>query len=78
MSDRMKKLNQIVEPGDPEQIASGFEFTEGPVWMPGVGLLFSDIPANKIIQWSPEKGSSPWREDSGNANGLTLDRKKST
>lgn len=33
-----------------EKLASGFEFTEGPVWMPGRdGRLFlSDIPGNKL------------------------------
>ncbi len=70
----MQKLNQIIEPGDPERISSGYEFTEGPVWVPGMGLLFSDIPANTIFQWSQEMGSKPWREDSGNSNGLTLDQ----
>jgi gluconolactonase len=75
MKNQMQKLNQIIEPGDPELISSGYQFTEGPVWMPGEGLLFSDIPANTIFQWSQEMGSKPWREDSGNSNGLTLDRK---
>ena len=68
------KLKSLVEPGDPERIASGFEFTEGPVWMPGGYLLFSDIPADRIYKWTPEEGARVWREPSGNSNGLTLDR----
>ncbi|MBN1264293.1 MAG: SMP-30/gluconolactonase/LRE family protein [Anaerolineales bacterium] len=67
------KLKSIVQSGDPEHIAGGFEFTEGPVWVPEGFLLFSDIPANKIYRWSPGDGVSTYLEPSGNANGLTLD-----
>jgi gluconolactonase len=68
------KLKSLVEPGDPERLATGFQFTEGPVWMPGGYLLFSDIPANRIYKWTPEEQPKVWREPSGHANGLTLDR----
>ena len=37
-------------------LAEGFEWTEGPVWMPtdaGGELLFSEIPSNSIRRWSP-------------------------
>jgi gluconolactonase len=56
-----------------EMIASGFQFVEGPVWKDGVGLLFSDIPANKVYQWAPGAGVSVFRSPSGNSNGLTFD-----
>ena len=36
-----------------EQIASGFGFTEGPVWT-GDALLFSDIPNNSIMRWEED------------------------
>jgi gluconolactonase len=68
------KLKTLVEPGDPERLATGFQFTEGPIWLPDSSLLFSDIPANRIYRWTPEQGAQVWREPSGNANGLTLDR----
>jgi len=68
------KLKSLIEPGDPEQLATGFQFTEGPVWMPGGYLLFSDIPANRIYKWTPDGQVEVWREPSGNSNGLTLDR----
>ncbi len=68
------RLNSLIEPGDPERIASGFEFTEGPVWHPDGYLLFSDIPAARIYQWKPDGTVVVWRERSGNSNGLTLDR----
>jgi gluconolactonase len=68
------KLKSLVASGDPEKIAGGFVFTEGPVWHPEGFLLFSDIPAAKIYKWSPDGTLSVWRDDSGNSNGLTFDR----
>ncbi len=59
-----------------EQIATGFGFTEGPIWC-GDYLLFSDIPRNRIVRWrmlsnGPEV--TTFRSPSGNSNGQTLDR----
>jgi len=69
----MLKLKSLVESGDPERVATGFEFTEGPVWHPGGYLVFSDIPQNRMQKWSPSGGVDVYREPSGNSNGLTLD-----
>jgi len=66
------KLKKIVQPGDPERIASGFEFTEGPLWYDD-SLIFSDIPADKIYRWSKSGDVSTFLEPSGNSNGLALD-----
>lgn len=55
-----------------ELVDDGFQFTEGPVWYQG-GLLFSDIPANTVYQWTPEGGTSVFMEPSGHANGLAVD-----
>jgi gluconolactonase len=57
-----------------QEIASGFQFTEGPVWLPEGALLFSDIPASIIYRLRPGEPARPWRAPSGNSNGLTLDR----
>ena len=55
-----------------EKIAGGFRFTEGPVCSRIGFLLFSDIPANRIMRW--EKGKlSVFRENSNGANGNTFD-----
>jgi gluconolactonase len=59
-----------------EQVATGFGFTEGPIWC-GDYLLFSDIPQNRIIRWrmySDGPEVTTYRRPSGNSNGLTLDR----
>lgn len=58
-----------------ERVATGFRFTEGPLWDPeSEGLLFSDIPANRIYRW--RSGATPvvFREPSGKSNGLAWDR----
>lgn len=68
------KLNNLIERGNPEKLAGGFQFTEGPIWQADGSLLFSDIPANRIYRWTPEGGAQVWREPTGNSNGLTLDR----
>lgn len=57
-----------------ERIATGFQFTEGPVWHPDGYLLFSDIPADRIYKWTPPDKLEVFRQPSGNSNGLTLDR----
>ncbi len=72
-----KVIRQIVpEKVSLEQIATGFGFTEGPIWC-GDYLLFSDIPRNRIVRWrmysnGPEV--TTFRSPSGHSNGLTLDR----
>lgn len=68
------KLKSLFESGDPQLVAGGFRFTEGPVWLPEGRLLFSDIPADRIYSWTAEEGVRVWRQPSGNSNGLTLDR----
>ena len=69
-----------------EKLAEGFQFTEGPVWLPDGALLFSDPNANRIYRWSPADGLSVFKDKSGyegtdvaaytqpGSNGLTLDR----
>jgi gluconolactonase len=64
----------VPDGGDVEKIATGFQFTEGPVWDVSEGcLLFSDIPANRIYRWAPGEPATTFREPSGNSNGLTFD-----
>jgi gluconolactonase len=68
-----------------EKLASGFLFTEGPVWVPDGSLLFSDPNANTIYRWTPDGQVAVFRTKSGYAgadvaeygqpgsNGITLD-----
>lgn len=58
-----------------KQIASGCDWTEGPVWFGDHDcLLFSDIPNNRILRWSAATGVSTFRAPSHFANGHTRDR----
>jgi gluconolactonase len=58
-----------------ERVATGFEFTEGPVWIAEEKcLLFSDIPTDRIFRLASRRVEI-FREPSGNSNGLTRDRK---
>lgn len=58
-----------------KQLASGFDWVEGPVWFGDAGcLLFSDIPNNRIMRWTPGSGITTFREPSNYANGHTRDR----
>lgn len=57
-----------------KQLATGFDWTEGPVWFGDANcLLFSDIPNNRIMRWTPGSGISVYREPSNFANGHTRD-----
>jgi len=79
-------LDQIV-PAQPalEKIATGFTWTEGPIWAPAGYLLFAEIPSNSIRKWAPGAGVSIFMQPSGykgaalyggpepGSNGMTLD-----
>lgn len=58
-----------------KEIASGFDWVEGPVWFGDQNcLLFSDIPNNRIMRYIPGVGTSVFRAPSNFANGHTRDR----
>lgn len=62
-----------------EKLASGFGFTEGPIWVGPEGCVFSDIPNDAIFRWSPFGSTSKILDpESGvrGPNGLTLDRQR--
>jgi len=57
-----------------KQLATGFDWVEGPVWFGDANcLLFSDIPNNRIMRWTPGEGVSIYREPSNYSNGHTRD-----
>src|SRR5262247_1716682 len=59
-----------------ERLATGFRWSEGPVWFgDGRYLLWSDIPNNRIMRWDEETGTaSVFRKPSNFSNGNTRDR----
>jgi gluconolactonase len=57
-----------------EKVAAQLQFAEGPVWSRENFLLFSDVPANKILKIGPgDRQPGVFRNDSGYANGNTFD-----
>ena len=70
------RLAEIVPGGAKlEKLATGFIFTEGPIWDAVRGcLFFSDIPANKMWKWTKDRGTEVVRDPSGRSNGLTVDK----
>jgi gluconolactonase len=82
------KLNELI-PADAviEVLAGGFKWTEGPVWdKKNKALLFTDIPNNRVMRWSPTEGLKEFLKPSGytgkekftgeepGANGLAFDK----
>jgi gluconolactonase len=59
-----------------EQLATGFRFTEGPVWFGAhQSLIFSDIPGNKLYRWDDiNRQVSVFRSPSNHVNGGCHDR----
>ncbi|HXW22441.1 MAG TPA: SMP-30/gluconolactonase/LRE family protein, partial [Rhodomicrobium sp.] len=58
-----------------EELAAGFRWLEGPVWMGDAGcLLFQDLPNNRTMRWIEGLGVSVYRAPSNYANGQTRDR----
>jgi gluconolactonase len=79
-------MDSLVPPGATiEVLARGFDWAEGPIWVPdGEYLLFSDVPQNRIYQWKDGAGLKIWLEPSGytgdvprggepGSNGLRID-----
>ncbi len=79
-------LDKLIPPAAKiEKLAGGFQFIEGPIWVKDGGghLLFSDIPANAILKWTPDGKVTTFRKPvfpgtfpSGQfvgSNGLILD-----
>lgn len=68
-----------------EILAKGFYWSEGPLWIDELeGIIFSDVPANKIYKWSEKDSLSVYLEYAGHSgeenkdspkgsNGLILD-----
>lgn len=57
-----------------EELATGFDFTEGAVWNHVEAcLIFSDMPGNVMRKWTAANGIEVFRQPSNMANGNTYD-----
>jgi gluconolactonase len=69
------KLTELVDPNaEVEQLATGFTFTEGPIWHPTEHyLLFSDMPGDVRRKWSADGGVVEVKNFANRCNGMTYD-----
>ncbi len=65
-------LPDILETTEAERLATGFGFTEGPLWHPDGYYYFADIPGNKLYRLTPGRTPEVVRETAG-GNGTTFD-----
>jgi gluconolactonase len=73
LDDRLAEL--VVLHTEPEKIATGFVFTEGPLWHPRERhFTFSDVRADTMYRWTEAAGATVLRRPSGGSNGNTYDR----
>ncbi|MGB0926022.1 MAG: SMP-30/gluconolactonase/LRE family protein [Pikeienuella sp.] len=69
------RFHDLIDVSEPvELIATGFDFTEGPIWHPTQHhLTFSDIPGNARYRWSPDGALTEVARPTNMANGMTYD-----
>jgi gluconolactonase len=61
--------------GRVERLWTGGTWTEGPAWFPEGHLIWSDIPAKRMLRWDEATNTVlTFRRPSGGANGNTRDR----
>lgn len=66
------RLERLVDSAGPRQVATGFVFTEGPVWdRHGRWLTFNDIPADRMLRWDARSGVREVRGPNNMGNGMT-------
>ncbi len=72
---KSEKLTELVDPNvEIEKLATGFTFTEGPIWHPTEHhLLFSDMPGDVRRKWSADGGAVEAMNPSNKCNGMTYD-----
>ncbi|MDP2706299.1 MAG: hypothetical protein Q8O70_02165, partial [Burkholderiales bacterium] len=65
-------LPDILETTAAERLATGFVFTEGPLWHPDGYYYFVDLRSNKLYRMTPGQAPVLVRETAG-GNGTTFD-----
>jgi gluconolactonase len=68
-------LEELVDPGaEVERVATGFTFTEGPIWNKQEDfLLFSDMPGDVRRKWTQAGGVEEVMRPSNKCNGMVYD-----
>ncbi len=66
-------LSRVLETAQAERLATGFVFTEGPLWHPDGFYYFVDIRRSHLHRITPGKAVELVRADTGEGNGTTFD-----
>src|SRR5262249_62029282 len=61
------------ETTEAERLATGFIFTEGPLWHPDGYWYFVDIRQNRLFRMAPNQRPEVVRSDTQGGNGTTFD-----
>jgi gluconolactonase len=66
-------LSALLDSTQPERLATGFVFTEGPLWHPEGFYYFVDIRQSRLHRVFPGKAPELVRDRTGEGNGTTFD-----
>ena len=67
------ELASILETREAERLATGFVFTEGPLWHPDGFYYFVDVRSSMLYRLTPGRPHEVVREKTGGGNGTTFD-----
>jgi gluconolactonase len=72
---KSEALEELIDPeAQVERVATGFKFTEGPIWNKQEEfLLFSDMPGDVRRRWSEDGGVQEAMRPSNKCNGMVYD-----
>jgi gluconolactonase len=66
-------LSKILDSTEAERLATGFVFTEGPLWHPDGFYYFVDVRRSVLYRITPGRAPEILRESTGGGNGTTFD-----
>ena len=66
-------MSAVLETTQAERLATGFVFTEGPLWHPDGFYYFVDVRASMLYRVTPGRAHEVVREKTGGGNGTTFD-----
>lgn len=66
-------LSAILDATPAQRLATGFVFTEGPLWHPDGFFYFVDVRASMLYRLTPGAAPEVVREKTGGGNGTTFD-----
>jgi gluconolactonase len=66
-------MSAVLDTTQAERLATGFVFTEGPLWHPDGFYYFVDVRASMLYRVTPGRPHEVVREKTGGGNGTTFD-----